>query len=106
MHTFILHAYVCAPQHTQRIFKLMVVSNKCFPGSSVVKTLPAIQETWVRSLIQEELLKKEMATHSNIIVRTKKPGRLESMRLEKNLTNLATKQQQHQLNDRQAWAVC
>ena len=49
MHTFILHAYVCAPQHTQRIFKLMVTANKCFPGSSVVLsgTLPAIQETWV-----------------------------------------------------------
>ena len=76
MHTIILHAYVCAHTHTGRIFKLMVTSNKCFPGSSVVKTLPAMQETWVRSLIQEELLEEEMATHSSIIVWTKNPGGL------------------------------
>ena len=28
-----------------------------------VKNLPAVQETWVQSLGQEDLLKKEMATH-------------------------------------------
>ena len=30
----------------------------------MVKTLPAMQETWVRSLGQEDSLEKEMATHS------------------------------------------
>ena len=30
-----------------------------------VKNLPAMQETWVRSLGQEDLLEKGMATHSN-----------------------------------------
>ena len=29
--------------------------------------LPAIQETWVQSLGWEDLLEKEMATHSSII---------------------------------------
>ena len=36
-----------------------------FPGSSVVKNLPG--NTWVPSLDQEDLLEKEMATHSDIL---------------------------------------
>ena len=32
-----------------------------------VKCLPAIQETWVQSLGQEDLLEKEMATHSSTL---------------------------------------
>ena len=31
------------------------------------KNLPAMQETWVRSLGQEDPLEKEMATHSSIL---------------------------------------
>ena len=38
-----------------------------FPGSSVVSNMPAKQETWVRSLGQEDPLEKEMATHSSIL---------------------------------------
>ena len=37
-----------------------------FPGGSVVKNLPAMQETWV--LIQVDPLEKEMANHSSILV--------------------------------------
>ena len=33
----------------------------------MVKNLPAVQETWVQSLGQEDLLEKEMATHSSIL---------------------------------------
>ena len=33
----------------------------------VVQNLPAMQETWVRSLSQENPLEKEMATHSSIL---------------------------------------
>ena len=44
-----------------------------------VKNLPAMQETWVQFLGQEDPLEKEMATHSSIIAgripRTEKPGR-------------------------------
>ena len=46
-----------------------------------------MQETWVRSLGQEDPLEKEMATHSNIlaweILWTEKPGELQSMELQK-----------------------
>ena len=38
-----------------------------FPGGSVVKNLPAKQETRVRSLGREDPLEKEMATHSRIL---------------------------------------
>ena len=32
-----------------------------------LKRLPAMRETWVRSLGQEDPLEKEMATHSSIL---------------------------------------
>ena len=32
-----------------------------------VKDLPAVQETWVRFLGQEDPLEKEMATHSSVL---------------------------------------
>ena len=35
--------------------------------AKTVKNSPVKQETWVRSLGQEDLLEKEMTTHSNII---------------------------------------
>ena len=47
------------------------------------KNLPAMQETWVRSLGWEDLLEKEMATHSSILAWripwTEEPDRLQSM---------------------------
>ena len=39
--------------------------NRGFPGGSAVKNLPAMQETWVRSLGQEDPLEEGMATHSS-----------------------------------------
>ena len=54
-----------------------------FPGGSVVKNLPAMQETWVLSLGREGLLEKEIATRSSILVwripRTEEPGMLQAM---------------------------
>ena len=38
-----------------------------FPGAQMVKNLPAMLETWVQSLGQEDSLGKGMATHSNIL---------------------------------------
>ena len=35
--------------------------------AQTVKNLPAMQETWVRSLGREDPLEKEMATHSSIL---------------------------------------
>ena len=49
----------------------------------MVTNLPAMQETQVRSLGQEDPLEKEMATHSSILAWripwTEEPGRLQSM---------------------------
>jgi len=46
------------------------------------KHLPAIWETWVRSLGQEDPLEKEMATHSSILAWripwTEEPGGIQS----------------------------
>ena len=51
--------------------------------AQTVKSLLARWETWVRSLGQEDLLEKEMATHSSIIAWRipwmEEPGRLQSM---------------------------
>ena len=53
----------------------------------MVKRLPTMWETWVQSLGQEDLLEKEMATHSSIpawkIPLTEEPGRLQSMGLQR-----------------------
>ena len=38
-----------------------------FPGGSVVKHPPGMQETWVQSLGQKDPLEKEMATPSSIL---------------------------------------
>ena len=38
-----------------------------FPSSSEGKHLPAMQETWVRSLGQEDPLEKEMAMHASVL---------------------------------------
>ena len=35
--------------------------------AQMVKNLPAMRETWVQSLGQEDPLEKEMATHSSIL---------------------------------------
>ena len=35
--------------------------------AQMVKRLPAVRETWVRSLGQEDPLEKEKATHSSIL---------------------------------------
>ena len=52
--------------------------------AQMVKNLPAMQGTWVRSLDREDLLEKGMATHSSIpawrIPWTEEPGRLQSMK--------------------------
>ena len=49
----------------------------------MVKHLPTMWETWVRSLGWEDLLEKEMTTHSSTLpwktLWTEEPGRLLSM---------------------------
>ena len=53
----------------------------------MAKRLPAMKETRVRSLGQEDPLEKEMATHSSTLAWkipwTEEPGRLQSMGLQR-----------------------
>ena len=55
--------------------------------AQTVKRLPAMWETWVQSLGQEDLLEKEMATHSSTlawkVLWMEEPGRLQSMGLQR-----------------------
>ena len=58
--------------------------------TQIVKNLPAMQETQVPSLGQEDPLEEEMATHSSILARktlwTEEPVGLQSMELQKSQT--------------------
>ena len=55
--------------------------------AQTVKNLPAMPETWVQSLGQEDPLEKGVAVHSSIfawrIPWTEEPGRLQSMGLQR-----------------------
>ena len=61
--------------------------SQVFPGGSVIKNPPAMQEMHFQSLGQEDPLEKEMATHSSIIAWRipwrEEPGRLQSMELQR-----------------------
>ena len=65
---------------TITLFSLPLVAQR-------VKNLPAMQETWVRSLGWEDPLEEEMATHSSILAweipRTEEPGGLQSTGLQR-----------------------
>ena len=68
-------------------FLRKMVLRKTLSGASLVaqlvKNLPAMQETWVRFLGQDDPLEKEMATHSSILAWripwTEEPGGLQSV---------------------------
>ena len=51
--------------------------------AQMVKNLPEMWDTWIRSLVQEDALKKKMATHSSILAWripwSEEPGNLQSM---------------------------
>ena len=55
--------------------------------AEMVKNPPAMQETWVQSLGQEDSMEKEMATHSSILALeipwTEEPGGVQSMGLQR-----------------------
>ena len=64
----------------------------------MVKNMPAMHETWVQSLGWEDLLEKDMATHSSILAWripwTEEPGGLQSMGSQRVRHDLVTEQQQ------------
>ena len=59
-----------------------LVSSWASLVTQMVKNLPAMQKTWVRSLGQENTLEKGMATYSSILAWripwTEEPGSLQS----------------------------
>ena len=68
-----------------------------FLGGSAVKNLPAMQETQVRFLGQEDPLEEGMATHSSILAWripwTEEPGGLQSMGSKESYPNEQTHNQ-------------
>ena len=58
--------------------------------AQTVKNMPAMQETWVQSVGQEDPLEEGMATHSSILAWripwTEEPGGLQSMGCEESDT--------------------
>ena len=69
--------------HQTEYLLASIIWSKGFPGGSVVKNQPAIQETWAQSLGQEDTLEKELVIYSSIIAWriawTEEPGGLQSM---------------------------
>ena len=63
--------------------KVLLLSFLSSMVAQMAKHLPTMRETWVQSLGWEDLLEKEMATHSSILAWkipwTEEPGRLQSM---------------------------
>ena len=59
------------------------IMNRASLVAQMVKLLPAMQETWVRTLGWEDPLEQEMATHSSTLAWkipwTEEPGRLQFM---------------------------
>ena len=62
-----VHIYVKTSNCLNVCSLLYVIIHNCFPGGSAVKNTPAMQETRVQTLGQENPLEKEMATHSSVL---------------------------------------
>ena len=69
----------CLRVYTRHLFCPPLALCGGFPDGSVVRNLPAMQETRVPSLGQENLLEKGMAILPWRIPWTEEPGRLQSM---------------------------
>ena len=76
----------------------MALSHVISLVAQMVKRLPAMWETRIRSLGWEDPLEKEMATHSSILAWeipcTEEPGGLQSTGSQRVRHDLVTKQQQ------------
>ena len=81
VHVFISPEYM--PMSRTAMLYGYSMCNLGFLVAQRVKRLPAMRETWVRSLGQEDPLEKELAPHSSTLAWkipwTEKPGGLQSM---------------------------
>ena len=70
-----------------KLYLLKVAIPRDSPEVQTVKNLPAMQETWVQSLVWEDPLEKGMATHSSILAWripwAEEPGGLQSIGLKR-----------------------
>ena len=77
------HPQVPPPSYPPGTEKTVLVLMGASSGTQTVKNPPAMQESWVRSMDQEDPLEKGMATHSSIrawrIPWTEEPGGLQSV---------------------------
>ena len=75
------------PQASYQVYFSIYEIVMGFPGGSVVKNLPVMQETKVRSLGWEDPLEDGVATHSSLLAWetqwTERPGRLQSTGLQR-----------------------
>ena len=71
---------ICGKIYLYQMNVMVIIASSV---AQTVNCLSAMQETWVRSLGQEDPLEKEMAAHSSILAWkipwTAEPGRLPSM---------------------------
>ena len=77
----------------------VILSPRASLVAQTIKNLPAVQETWVQSLGQEDPLEKGMATYSNMLAWripwTEESGVLQSMRSQRVGHNWATNTHTH-----------
>ena len=87
------------PSPTPRVYPTHVWTSLV---AQMVKRLPAMRETWVQSLGQEDPLEKETATHSSTLAWkipwTEEPGRLQSMGSQRVGHDWATSRMHYGLN--------
>ena len=80
---FLLIICTCLESSDISIFYFFLETPRVFPVAQKVKNLPAMQETRVWSLGQEDPLEKGIAVHSSILAWriswTEEPGRLQYM---------------------------
>ena len=58
---------VCLDWRNPQCWNDCTTQGRDLPDGSMVKNLPAMRETWVQSLGQEDLLEEEMAAHSSTL---------------------------------------
>ena len=89
MRTFKLQSFQDGNVHsiTSGMSEIAACPEIGFPWAQMVKSLPAVRETRVRSLDREGLLEKEMANHSSILVWKipwmEEPSQLQSIGLQR-----------------------
>ena len=86
-----------------RTYTLSLFLREGFPGGSVVKNPPAMQESWVRLLNWEDPLEENVATHSSTLAwripGPEEPGGLQSMGSQRVGHDWATEQLQKFLRE-------